>query len=122
MAQQTYTKYQYDNMDRRRRVAWAKYYQLEAESTTTASVVIDVIGRREDGELNAMPRHITQEFYDMATALNKKYTCPICLDLVDKETIDLTYCGHIFHKECLKESKKVKMECPTCRKKLYGKE
>ncbi len=122
MSQQTYTKYQYDNMDKRRRVAWCKYYELEAENTNTAAIVVNVIGRKEDGQLNEMPAHITKEFYDMATALNKKYTCPVCLDLVNKDTIEITYCGHIFHKECLNNSKKVKMECPMCRKKLFGKQ
>lgn len=115
----TYTKNQYDNMDKRRKIAWAKYYQLEAENATHATIIVSSIGRNTDGRLNSMPTHITQEFYDMAVSLNKKYTCPICIDMVDKNTIDITYCGHIFHKDCLKESKKHKNECPTCRQKFY---
>ena len=119
MAQQTYTKHQYDNMDKRRKIAWAKYYSLEAEQSDNVSIIVRTIGRKDDGTLNLIPTHITQEYYDMATQLNKKYTCPICLELVSKETIDITYCGHIFHKECLENAKKVKCECPMCRKKLY---
>jgi hypothetical protein len=118
----TYTQAQYDNLDRRRKTAWAKYYQLEAEQSENATIVIRTIGRTATGSLNeksSLPAHITTEFYEMAEQLNKKYTCPICLDLVNKGNIEITYCGHIYHKECLEESKKVKMECPTCRKKLY---
>jgi rubrerythrin len=116
---QTYTKSQYDNMDKRRRIAWAKYYELEGEQANQTNIIVSSIGRKENGELNLIPKHITEEFYDMATKLNKKYTCPICIDLVDKTTIDITYCGHIFHKECLNESKKSKNQCPMCRKKLF---
>lgn len=117
---QTYTKTQYDNMDKRRRMAWAKFYELEGVNANQTRIIVKTIGRKEDGTLNSIPTHITQEFYDMATELNKKYTCPICMELVDKTTIDITYCGHIFHKECLTESKKRKNECPMCRKKLYS--
>lgn len=119
LTKNNYTKYEYDNMDKRRKIAWAKYYSLEADNASNANIIVRAIGRNEDGTLNAMPVHIVQEYYDMATELNKKYTCPICLDMVSKETIQITYCGHIFHKECLNESKQVKAECPMCREKLY---
>ncbi|MFZ4671463.1 MAG: RING finger domain-containing protein [Flavobacterium sp.] len=118
----TYTQTQYDNLDRRRKTAWAKYYQLEAEQSQNATVIIRTIGRNDTGGLidkSTLPTHITSEFYEMAEQLNKKYTCPVCLDLVNKENIEITYCGHIYHKECLEQSKRVKMECPTCRKKLF---
>ena len=118
----TYTKSEYDNLDRRRKQAWAKYYQIEREQAENSVIIVNVIGRTEDGNLvekSSLPLHITEEYYSMAEQLNKKYTCPICLDLVNRETIDITYCGHIFHKECLEASKQIKKECPYCRQKLY---
>jgi hypothetical protein len=120
MAQQTYTKFQYDCVSKQRKVAWAKYYESEALRAEDANVVITIIPR-VDGKLAekaSLPTHITQEYYDMAAKLNKKYTCPICLDLVNKETIQITFCGHIFHKACIEEQKKIKPECPMCRKRI----
>jgi hypothetical protein len=117
---QTYTKRQYDAVERQRKVAWAKYYESEANQANHAVVIIRGI-ERTGGELvdkSSLPAHITQEYYDMAETLNKKYTCPVCLDLVNKETIQITFCGHIFHKECIEEVKKVKPECPMCRKRI----
>lgn len=35
---QTYTKSQYDNMDKRRRIAWAKYYELEGEQANQTNI------------------------------------------------------------------------------------
>lgn len=122
MSKTTYTKYEYESLDRRRRLGWAKYYKLLEEQTLMVRIIVEPYRNQETGEMppqSSMPAHITNEFYEMACKLNKEYTCPICLDLVDKETIDMTICGHTFHKECLKQSKEIKKECPTCRKKLY---
>lgn len=121
MPQQTYTKQQYDSLERQRKKAWAMYYQSEAERADTAVIIVTSIGRTPTGELvdkSTLPAHITQEYYEMSEALNKKYTCPICLDLVNKDTIQITFCGHIFHKDCIEEVKKVKPECPMCRKRI----
>ena len=64
-----------------------------------------------------LPSHITQEFLDMAIQLNKTYTCPCCYELVNKETIHITFCGHILCKGCLDQIVSPK-KCPTCRKGL----
>lgn len=51
--------------------------------------------------------------------------CPVCLQTYDeitkKNSKDMflsTLCGHVFCSTCLKESLKISMTCPTCRKKL----
>jgi len=122
MPPKMYTQYQYDALDRKRKMGWAKYFSLLENEVEVAAVVVAPLRDNETGQLfekSSLPTHITQEFYEMATALNKSYTCPICLDLVNKDTIEITFCGHTFCKNCLEESKKIKMECPTCRKKLF---
>ena len=116
----TYSQAEYNALERRRRLGWAKYFELLNSQVAMARVVAQPL-RNERGQIPAkssLPNHITQEFYDMAVQLNKTYTCPICLDLVDKDTIEITLCGHTFHKECLANAKAVKNECPTCRKKF----
>jgi rubrerythrin len=120
MSQQVYTKNQYDAKERQRKVAWAKFYESEAQRANDAAIIIRTIGRNGANlvEKSSLPPHITDEFYEMSEALNKKYTCPICIDLVSKETIQITFCGHIFHKECIDEVKRVKPECPICRKRI----
>jgi hypothetical protein len=54
MSQQTYTKYQYDSLDRRRKMALAKYYSLESERANNVPIIISTIGRKDDGTLNSI--------------------------------------------------------------------
>jgi len=66
-----------------------------------------------------IPTHITDEMYEMACELRKQYACPCCLEQVNKETIKITYCGHIYCKSCLDTLKsEVDSKCSVCRKSL----
>ena len=61
------------------------------------------------------PKHTTMELFEMTEKLNKEYTCPICFDLTTKETIYITWCGHIL---CIKKRNKTDTKCPICRKNI----
>ncbi|KAF2292589.1 hypothetical protein GH714_025804 [Hevea brasiliensis] len=47
------------------------------------------------------------------------FNCPICMGPFVEETS--TKCGHIFCKACIKAAIRVKAKCPTCRKRVIGK-
>jgi len=44
--------------------------------------------------------------------------CPICLDDINKNSISLTKCGHLYCYECLKNALCIDTRCPQCRKVL----
>lgn len=44
--------------------------------------------------------------------------CPICLDDINKNSINLTKCGHLYCYECLKNALCIDTRCPQCRKVL----
>jgi hypothetical protein len=44
--------------------------------------------------------------------------CPICFDCLQTDTVALASCNHCFHKTCLQEALKHKMQCPICREKV----
>ena len=127
MSRRMYTKAEYDHMKRQRAVAFAKYYEERRRAAENTQILLNFITAtipRVDGELQRpvqLPPHITSEFFEMAERLNKEYTCPICLDLTARDTVHITWCGHILCSGCyedLKESAIIreKPKCPMCRK------
>ena len=42
-------------------------------------------------------------------------TCSICLADIDDESLDVTRCGHSFHKECIRTWLDIDTTCPLCR-------
>lgn len=95
---------------KQRAFAWAKYY----EEINNGVVVANSINNLMKGI--DIPQHITTEFITMADELKKMYTCPVCLEFVNKETIQITYCGHIYCKPCLDHIKTNMKKCAICRK------
>ena len=107
---------------RQKAYAWAKYYEQTHRALTAdrghyatyTRVVAD----------DAIPEHIKNELKEMATALKKKWECPVCLDMIEDGDLDITNCGHYYCKPCLaqlkqtqKDAGKDKWECAVCRRK-----
>ena len=66
-----------------------------------------------------LPPHITQEFYEMAVQLRRKFECPVCLEVVSKDTIQITHCGHVYCKNCIEIVKALAdPKCAVCRRKI----
>lgn len=100
--------------------AWAKYYesvtqnlQDDREQYTQLTKIIEVI-----------PNHLKIEMKEMADKLKKKWECPICMDFIETDNLEITNCGHFYCKECLenlknsfKEKEEDKWNCAVCRKK-----
>ena len=122
MPKATYTRAEYEYLKKQKSFAWAKYFQSKREAVELARIIIQQTNLlRVDGQLqrpSQLPPHITNEFMDMAEQLNKEYTCPICLELTTKDTIDITWCGHILCKVCCEQLKRTEPKCPMCRKSL----
>lgn len=121
--QHTYTRAQYESVKRQMKRAWAKYFEATENGAETARIILNQLTQsipRVDGQLQRpaqLPTHITTEFYEMAVALNKQYSCPICFELTSKDTVHMTWCGHILCKDCyqqIKEDGNV-AKCPMCR-------
>ena len=113
--------------ERKRKFAWAKYYEAMGLRLQNAHVVVGVVQphlnqplRQVTERPTELPAHITNEFFDMACALNKSFECPVCLVMpATKEDMVITLCGHIYCKVChttLKAQQQPK--CAVCRRSL----
>jgi hypothetical protein len=96
--------------------AWAMYYK-QIEEKHNAELLhfqqLEAINNQEKA-LENLPNNLVNEFAEMAKSLKKKLECPICLDVIESDTLTITGCGHKYCKTCRKKIKK----CAVCRKKV----
>lgn len=111
---------QLTNMTKQRGVAWAKYYEVMRNDATNANIIITMLGvPHNPPKETELPPHITQEFYEMACELRRKFECPCCLEIVNKDNIKITTCGHIYDDACLTLMKaQDDPKCAMCRRKI----
>ena len=110
---------EYGKMNRMRAYAWAKYYESEQERLRGAWRVREQVETLR--EVLTLPQHIKEEFLKMGDELKKTWECPVCIDMIKPDNLDITNCGHYFCKPCLKTYKENKGDecvCPICRRKL----
>jgi hypothetical protein len=65
-----------------------------------------------------IPAHFLAEFMEMSLQLKRGHSCPCCFDVVTKETIYVSPCGHILCQGCHKGVMGANKLCPTCRQEL----
>ena len=95
--------------------AWAKYYDEGRQANDTAVRYHKKLKTLTEAN-SGIPEHIQTELKEMMDELKKKCECPICLDVIETKDMEITNCGHKYHKECL--AKITDNKCPTCRRKL----
>jgi late competence protein required for DNA uptake (superfamily II DNA/RNA helicase) len=110
------------SLNKQRAFAWAKYYEEVRLHLHDAHDHYNNYNRVADDR--SIPEHIKNEMKEMAKALKKKWECPICLDFIEDEQLDITNCGHYYCKDCLKGWKdaekargEAKWKCGVCNRK-----
>ena len=116
-AQQLQQKLDYAN--KRVKFAWAKYYEEVNDALHGDHQHYATFNRVADDR--AIPEHIKEEMKAMATALKKKWECPVCMDMIEDGDLEITNCGHYYCKPCLVAWKKTckdrgdaKWKCGMC--------
>jgi hypothetical protein len=113
---------QLENLKKQKAYAWGKYYEQMGNDANNAIVLVQYanVAHAPAAQRPAdIPTHITDELYTMACELRRKFECPCCLEMVSKETIQITHCGHIYDKDCLAILKaQADPKCAVCRRKI----
>jgi hypothetical protein len=58
---------------------------------------------------------LKQQFVELYEQANKQCECPVCFELLVKDTVNVGSCGHLTCKECYAKM----TDCPICRKKYW---
>ena len=103
-------------MTRKFKWAFANYMEAEREWNRSAYSTYTVLRRRVTDD--AIPQHIKDEFIEMANELKKQWECPVCMEFITSEKLEITPCGHKYCKDCLTQLKAIKPECAICRREL----
>jgi len=94
--------------------AWAKYYE-----SCRLQLVGDIEAYNQIEQLPPeTPDFVLQQLKDFHIALKKKIECPICLETIDPDKLEITKCGHKYCDECLNRLKTSTKQCAVCRKKI----
>ncbi len=110
-------------MTKQRGFAWAKYYELAHNSNASDYAHYQRIQELMKNSDTGLPQHIKTEFLAMATELKKTWECPICLEFIQPDNLDITPCGHYYCKPCLHTLKaQTEPKCGICRRKLKANE
>lgn len=111
------------NMDSRRKMGWAKYFQAENDNHTRQVVnygnQMEVYSQIE--VIESVPQFIKDEMEQMIVALRLEIECPVCMEIIDAASgqLEITKCGHKFCKGCIRRVKEnAEATCPSCRIKL----
>lgn len=98
--------------------AWGRYFQQRnALFELQREIYYKVQGQTEP---SGFLMNFIKELYDKSKVAVE---CPICLDVIDKDNLTTTNCGHNFHECCLAQLKDTaegnSVPCPMCRTPLY---
>lgn len=98
---------------------------------TRSSSTIDIDSLSDDDDDNddlpAAPFSQAEQSSILSSPAGTRITCPVCMDSDaqirrDGRQLYSTTCGHIFCSVCIKQSVSTQHRCPTCRKRLTGKQ
>lgn len=114
----------YVRCEKQRRYAWARFYELAHNEHNRDydhyRVIVNVVKNTE--ELNEF---VKKQLIEMGAELKKTWECPICLEFIEKDNLDISPCGHYYCKGCFVNLKKQVddngfAKCAVCRHKLRG--
>lgn len=104
-----------EKMTRKFKWAFANYMESEREWNRNAFTTYTVIHRTMGSDVS-IPTHIKTEFLEMAAELKKQWECPVCLEFIQSDQLEITPCGHKYCKECVAKLRETTKQCAVCRR------
>jgi hypothetical protein len=93
--------------------AWGKFYEecrVLQQSNINSYEVVSAVPVEE------LPVHLQNEMREYVKKLKLEIDCPICLEVINPNQLEITRCGHKFCRTCLGTLKTTTKKCAICRK------
>ena len=102
------------SLEKAKKFAWGKYYGQVNENLEQNITQYNQMNTFVD----LIPTHIKDEYIKMLDELKKEIECPICMDIIQKNDLQLSNCGHKYCKTCFDKILTDSNKCAICKKKL----
>mgnify|MGYP003639296724 FL=1 len=115
----TYTEKQYQSQVRKAKAGWGRYF---AELENNQERDIHYYEQVEQLPVNDMTEYAQEQIRELLIKLKTTIDCPVCLETIAPDQIEMTACGHKFCKQCIKAIKSApEPKCAICRGKIWVK-
>jgi len=109
-------------LEQKAKSAWKCYFMLKenyvelsdsyTEQNRRNRELVQQIRSNQDIDIN----FLKSQFVEMYDLVKKNSECPVCMEVMTKDTLDIPYCGHLICKGCKETIKTRDSKCPCCRK------
>ena len=98
-----------------------EYRQIQNEEANYDDWVAD-----EEAHNEGITNHYKKVVRDLYEKAKAQVECSICLETIESKDLEMTNCGHSYHKRCLEllmEANQYEryVPCPECREKVWNK-
>lgn len=112
---------EWKQMEGKAKAGWKSYFVVSEDLWAMSNILCK--SRQENRQLMEQLKngedvnleHLKRQFVELYEQANKSCECPVCFELMGKDTVNVSSCGHLTCKECYSKM----TECPICRKKYW---
>ena len=122
----TMTRAEKFKLEQKAKAGWRCYFIMRDNYDGLSSYVGDLQDRnremretiRNGGDVDI--EYLKSQFIEMYDKLKEYTECPVCMETLTKDNIEVPKCGHTICKTCIETIKsQPEPKCPNCRKKYY---
>ena len=102
---------------RKTRYAWAMYFQEMNRQHEANVTSYEARATQIETYVDVLPLHLLKEMRDLLKKDKQHIDCPICLEIIPNDNLQITTCGHKYCKACFHElANATTPKCAVCRK------
>jgi hypothetical protein len=80
----------------------------------------ELVKQLKSGKKDVDLTFLINTFIELYDKVKENSECPVCMELLTKENIEVPSCGHLICKGCKENVMKNDKKCPCCRKLYYS--
>ncbi len=107
--------------------AWGRYYDITERFHELHTEIYNQLTEAHippDDVKETNTEHLNKYVSKLYEKAKEQVECSICLEVINSKDLEITKCGHTFHKTCMTQLKKSSnqryVDCPICRTKIWN--